>query len=89
VARIGGDEFAILLPTTDERDAAIVLENVEKLVEVNNQFYSGPALSFAMGAATGRAGERLEDVARRADLLMYEAKRTYYMESGFEQRRVG
>jgi hypothetical protein len=42
-----------------------------------------------MGAATGRAGERLEDVARRADLLMYEVKRAYYMETGFEQRRVG
>jgi diguanylate cyclase (GGDEF)-like protein len=89
VARIGGDEFAILLPATDERDAAVVVENIEKLVEVNNQFYSGPALSFAMGAATGRAGERLEDVARRADLLMYEMKRAYYMETGFEQRRVG
>jgi diguanylate cyclase (GGDEF)-like protein len=88
-ARIGGDEFAILLPGTDERDAAAVVENIEKLVEVNNQFYSGPGLSFAMGAATGHAGERLEDVARRADLLMYEAKRAFYMEAGTERRRIG
>jgi diguanylate cyclase (GGDEF)-like protein len=88
-ARIGGDEFAILLPATDERDAAAVVENIEKLVEVNNQFYSGPALSFAMGAATGQPGERLEDVARRADLLMYEAKRAFYSEVGCERRQVG
>jgi diguanylate cyclase (GGDEF)-like protein len=89
VARIGGDEFAILLPATDERDAIFVMENIEKLVEINNQFYSGPALSFAMGAATGQTGERLEDVARRADLLMYEAKRAYYREASFERRRAG
>jgi diguanylate cyclase (GGDEF)-like protein len=88
-ARIGGDEFAILLPATDEREAAAVVENIEKLVEVNNQFYSGPALSFAMGAATGQPGERLEDVARRADLLMYEAKRAFYTEAGCERRQAG
>jgi diguanylate cyclase (GGDEF)-like protein len=77
-ARIGGDEFALLLPATDERDANIVMESIETLLEVNNQFYSGMPLSFAMGAATARQGERLEAVVRRADLLMYEAKRAYY-----------
>jgi len=77
-ARIGGDEFAILLPATDERDGRIVMESIENLLEVNNQFYSGLPLSFSMGAATSQPGERLEAVAKRADLLMYEAKRAYY-----------
>ncbi len=77
-ARIGGDEFALLLPSTDERDGNVVLESIESLVEVNNQFYSGTPLSFAMGAATSQPGERLESVGKRADLLMYEAKRAYY-----------
>ncbi len=77
-ARIGGDEFALLLPATDERDGKIVMESIENLLEVNNQFYSGRPLSFSMGMATGEPGERLENVGKRADLMMYEAKRAYY-----------
>jgi diguanylate cyclase (GGDEF)-like protein len=77
-ARIGGDEFALLLPGTDERDGKVVIESIQNLLEVNNQFYTGLPLSFAIGAATSEPGERLEDVVKRADLLMYEAKRAYY-----------
>jgi diguanylate cyclase (GGDEF)-like protein len=77
-ARIGGDEFALLMPGTDEREAKVVMESIESLLEVNNQFYTGLSLSFAMGAATSEPGERLEAVVKRADLLMYEAKRAYY-----------
>lgn len=77
-ARIGGDEFALLLPATEERDGRVVMESIENLLEVNNQFYSGIPLSFSMGIATSKPGERLESVAKRADLLMYEAKRAYY-----------
>ena len=53
-ARIGGDEFAILMPATDERGGAAMVENIGKLVALNNQFYSGVALSFAVGVATSR-----------------------------------
>jgi diguanylate cyclase (GGDEF)-like protein len=77
-ARIGGDEFALLLPGTDERDGKLVMESIENLLDVNNQFYSGRPLSFSMGMATSQPGERLEAVATRADLQMYEAKRAYY-----------
>ena len=68
-ARIGGDEFAVLLPGTDERDGAAMVENIQKLVELNNQFYSGLTLSLSIGAATSREGDRLEDVVKRADTL--------------------
>jgi diguanylate cyclase (GGDEF)-like protein len=77
-ARIGGDEFALLLPGTEERDGKLVMESIENLLEVNTQFYSGRPLSFSMGMATSRSGERLEAAATRADLQMYEAKRAYY-----------
>ncbi|MBB4039720.1 diguanylate cyclase (GGDEF)-like protein [Microvirga flocculans] len=77
-ARIGGDEFVLLMPGTDERDGKVVLDSIENLIEVNNQFYTGMPLSFSMGAATSQPGERLEAVVRRADLMMYEAKRAYY-----------
>jgi diguanylate cyclase (GGDEF)-like protein len=77
-ARIGGDEFAMLLPGVDQRDAAALMESLQKLVEINNQFYPGKTLSLSMGAATSEPGERLEDVVKRADMLMFDAKRAYY-----------
>jgi diguanylate cyclase (GGDEF)-like protein len=88
-ARIGGDEFAILMPAADERDGEAMMENINKLVEINNQFYSGLILGLSMGAATGHPGERLEAVAQRADLLMFKAKRDYYTATEHERRASG
>ncbi|MBP0599739.1 sensor domain-containing diguanylate cyclase [Herbaspirillum sp. LeCh32-8] len=89
VARTGGDEFAILLPATDERGSAMLMEQITKLVEVNNQYYSSVSLSLSMGAATSVPGERLEHVVQRADALMYDAKRQYYANTpGLERRQT-
>ncbi|MCF4166692.1 sensor domain-containing diguanylate cyclase [Zavarzinia compransoris] len=77
-ARIGGDEFVLLLPGVDAHGAKLVMEEVERLTDLNNQFYPGTRLSLAMGVATSLPDERLEDVVRRADAAMYEAKRDFY-----------
>ena len=77
-ARIGGDEFAILLPYQDERAARLKVAEIESLLDMNNQFYSGARLSFSIGAATGYTGQALEQVQKQADQRMYEAKRAYY-----------
>lgn len=68
----------MILPATDERGGLALMENIAKLTELNNQFYGGTTLSFALGAATSHLGERLEDVARRADARMYEDKRRHH-----------
>ncbi|WP_333824128.1 sensor domain-containing diguanylate cyclase [Pinisolibacter sp.] len=81
-ARIGGDEFAVILPATDERGGQAMIDNIRKLSELNNQFYGGVPISFALGVATARSGERLEEVAKRADADMYEDKRLYYAGRG-------
>lgn len=81
-ARIGGDEFAILMPSTDEHGGAAMIDTIRQLVELNNQFYPGSVLSFSMGAATCQQGERLETTIQRADLLMYEEKRAHYANQG-------
>jgi diguanylate cyclase (GGDEF)-like protein/PAS domain S-box-containing protein len=86
-ARIGGDEFAILLPSTDANAGEAMMDAIQKLVEINNQFYPGSPLSFSIGAATSRPGERLEATAKRADLVMFEAKRKHYLECGQGPRR--
>ena len=56
--------------------ALIDLSN--RMLEVNNQLYTGLPHSFSPGAATSQQGAGLEAVVKRADLLMYEAKRVYY-----------
>jgi diguanylate cyclase (GGDEF)-like protein/PAS domain S-box-containing protein len=86
-ARIGGDEFALLLPATDDVGGQKIMSRIEELVALNNRFYDGPPLSFAMGMATGDKGASLEDVMTRADARMYENKREYYMRAGIDQRR--
>ena len=85
-ARIGGDEFVLLLPGTDERGGEAVMAGIRQLVEVNNQFYSGMPLSFAMGAATAQDGERLEAMLQRADAVMYTEKRAHYGDPADERR---
>jgi diguanylate cyclase (GGDEF)-like protein len=77
-ARIGGDEFAVLMPATDAQGGLAVLENIRRLIELNNQFYGGPPLSFSMGLATCGEDERLDAALKRADMDMYEDKRRHY-----------
>ena len=66
-----------------------VMESIRQLVEVNNQFYSGMPLSFAMGAATSKDGERLEAMLQRADAVMYAEKRAHYGDADFDRRVDG
>ncbi|WP_285413568.1 GGDEF domain-containing protein [Variovorax sp. efr-133-TYG-130] len=90
-ARIGGDEFAVLLPMTDERGAEAMRERILTLLEMNNQFHagqSGHALSLAMGLATCHAGESLESALQRADRAMYVDKARHYEGSPGDRRRA-
>ncbi len=77
-ARIGGDEFAVLLPGMDATGGLAMMDAIGRLAGINNQFYPGTPLSFSMGAATSQPGERLEAVVKRADLAMFEQKRAHY-----------
>ena len=77
-ARIGGDEFAILMPGADKKAACAMVETIRELLNINNQFYSNAPLSVAIGIATSQDGESMEDLVRRADLRMYEDKRAHH-----------
>ncbi|MDP2119784.1 MAG: diguanylate cyclase [Hoeflea sp.] len=77
-ARIGGDEFAILMPGADHKAATAMVETISELLNINNQFYSNAPLSVAIGIATSRDGESMESLVKRADLAMYEDKRAYH-----------
>ena len=86
-ARIGGDEFAVLLSGADERAAQTVMEHVTSLQELNNQFYPGQLLSLAMGVAVAWDGAAVGAAVHQADIAMYEAKARYYESHGTDRRQ--
>jgi diguanylate cyclase (GGDEF)-like protein len=77
-ARIGGDEFAIILPGARLADAYELIERLQSLVVVNNKFYREPELSLSLGAAVSEAGLSLEKVISLADDEMYRNKGLYH-----------
>ena len=77
-ARIGGDEFMVLMPGSDERAAQAMKERILSLLELNNQFYPGQTIHMAIGCATGQEGTPLEAVVHRADQAMYTEKMRFY-----------
>jgi len=78
--RMGGDEFVILLPDTDYGSGAAFGERVFKAVskisvaECTRQD-TGLSISASIGVAQLNAGETLQDLLKKADTRMYEAKR--------------
>ena len=74
VARIGGDEFAAILPETNEQMAAEAIEHIRVLIGLNNKYYREPELSLSLGTATSRPDLSLEKVISIADDAMYRDK---------------
>jgi diguanylate cyclase (GGDEF)-like protein len=73
LARIGGDEFAVLLPNTDAVTAEQLLSRVRaKLVEHNTQHPDLP-VQVSLGAATA-AKDALVEAFTLADQRMYADK---------------
>jgi len=73
IARIGGDEFAILLPQMDEDAARNVIKRLRKALA--EQPAAGPArLSMSIGCATALGPAELRATLKEADDRMYEDK---------------
>jgi diguanylate cyclase (GGDEF)-like protein len=85
-ARIGGDEFAVILPNVERAEGEAMMKVIDDLVAINNEFYTDLPLSLSMGLATSEPRERLEAVIKRADLAMLEAKREHYAQMATECR---
>lgn len=86
VARIGGDEFAAVLPRCGGKEARGVAEGIAQAIRAQVTRMAGlPPVTASIGIAMfgGGAHDDVEDVQRRADAAMYEAK-----ESGRDAIRV-
>jgi diguanylate cyclase (GGDEF)-like protein/PAS domain S-box-containing protein len=75
VARIGGDEFAVLMPNATHGAVEAACQRVRAAVAAYNQNQSGVDLSLSIGHALGfPRGENIRDVLREADNGMYREK---------------
>ena len=73
VARIGGDEFAILLPVADEQAVLRTVERLEESLLAQPAGETRPAVSFSLGHATSRVGDIAASL-KLADMRMYVRK---------------
>jgi diguanylate cyclase (GGDEF)-like protein len=77
VARVGGEEFAVILPGTDENGALLLASRLREAIEAAQIFAEGARLSTSasLGSATWPAdGKAPEDLQRAADRALYAAK---------------
>jgi diguanylate cyclase (GGDEF)-like protein len=82
VARLGSDEFAVILPEASEDEAMIVARDI-RAVLCERQL--GPPIMVSIGVAllTGDEEVSAEDIVARGQIALYEAK-----ELGGDQARV-
>jgi len=73
VARIGGDEFAVLLPHTDAATGEEALARVRRSLATHDQG-GDVAISLSLGLATAQAGSSLAEALKQADERMYDTK---------------
>jgi diguanylate cyclase (GGDEF)-like protein len=76
-ARFGGEEFALILPATDEAGAVLLAERVRGAVEKSPLVFEGAklAVTISLGVAVWpRDGEGKGDIVAAADRALYAAK---------------
>ena len=83
VARIGGDEFVVVLPSANPHDAAAVTARIEDLVSRPINTDAGPIrVGVSAGHACSKKGESAEALLTRADEAMYVAKAQHHEDEG-------
>ena len=77
VARIGGDEFAVLLPATDATAAKVSLQRVRQVIQENNAAHTETPIRLSLGVSTAENPASLLVVLKEADANMYREKRRH------------
>ena len=76
LARFGGEEFVLLMPSTGELDGVEIAERLRQTVERQDWSALAPdlRLTVSIGVAQAHRGDRVETVLARADMALYGAK---------------
>jgi two-component system cell cycle response regulator len=77
VARLGGEEFAVVAPNMDEEMLVKLAERIRKAIASMAVFSGNVRLKIttSVGLAVSDGRESAEEFYRRADRLLYQAKR--------------
>lgn len=73
-ARFGGEEFALLMPSTSLESAAIVADRIRDSVAAMIVPTEGERLSVTVSIGVASGSGTLEELIRRADRALYRAK---------------
>jgi diguanylate cyclase (GGDEF)-like protein len=74
-ARIGGEEFALILPETQAEGAQIVAEKIQEVMRTSPDFEHPITVSIGISALSG-VDVDAKTLVKEADLALYEAKQT-------------
>lgn len=71
--RVGGEEFAILMPNSNAEGARSLCD---RLLKAMNSFaWENDPVTFSMGIALAHSGSTADEIVDRADAALYRAKR--------------
>ena len=85
IYRIGGDEFCVTM-TGKVEEALHHLEKLDRLAaEWSGQFIMSFSVSYGVESSQGYTD--VDAIVKEADRRMYEHKRNYYLNSGFDRRK--
>lgn len=73
-ARVGGDEFGVLLPATDEAAAMAIVERIRECQTRFNETRDGIRVNFSIGTATAHSSGKFAGIWKEADERMYAEK---------------
>ena len=91
-ARIGGDEFVLILPSSDKTAVNLLCRKIRDSIREHNELNIKMPMSISIGSASGSAtsGDDIRRLIKDADRLMYLDKQTnhdnyvYLFKSRFE-----
>lgn len=75
-ARIGGEEFAVLMPNTDVAGAMIVAERLRHNIEMLNFEHEDRNIKITISLGVTECGGKssIDEMLKRADKALYDAK---------------